>query len=163
MIRPTVRLGLPLLVVLATGCTTTGTGFGSTATGSSPVNFSWKSSDGISGSMNASLSDGKTFTGQFFQITDDTTVDNLGPLWAGWGGYGPRGRFGGGDWGFWDAGPEFITHYSGKVVANLATPDGKHMRCTFQLIHPSDGMAGGGRGQCQLPEGQTIDATFPSA
>jgi hypothetical protein len=163
MIRPTVKLGLPLLVILAAGCTTMGTGFGSTATGSSPVNFSWKSSDTVSGSMSASLSDGKTFTGQFFQITTDTTVDNLGPLWDGWGGYGPRGRFGGGDFGFWDAGPEFITHYSGKVVANLATPDNQHMRCTFQLVHPSDGMAGGGRGKCQLPKGKTIDATFPTA
>jgi hypothetical protein len=157
----TAKLGLPLLVALAAGCTTMGTGFGSTATGTNPVNFSWKSSDGVSGSMNASLSDGKTYTGQFFQITSDTTVDDLGPLWAGWG-YGGRGRWGG-DWGFWDPGPEFVTHYSGRVVANLATPDGQHMRCKFQLVHPSDGMAGGGTGQCQLPKGNTIDATFPKA
>jgi len=157
MIHPTVKLGIPLLVALAAGCTTMGTGTGSTATGQNPVNFSWKSSDGVSGSMNASLSNGKTYSGQFFQITSDTTVDNLGPLWTGWG-----GRWGG-DWGFWDAGPEFVTHYSGRVVANLATPDGKHMRCTFQLVHPDDGMAGGGSGQCQLPKGNTIDATFPKA
>ena len=157
MIHPTVKLGIPLLVALAAGCTTMGTGTGSTATGKNPVNFSWKSSDGVSGSMNASLSNGKTYSGQFFQITSDTTVDNLGPLWTGWG-----GRWGG-DWGFWDAGPEFVTHYSGRVVANLATPDGKHMRCTFQLVHPDDGMAGGGSGQCQLPKGNTIDATFPKA
>ncbi|MDB6100768.1 MAG: hypothetical protein JWO52_767, partial [Gammaproteobacteria bacterium] len=51
----------------------------------------------------------------------------------------------------------------GKVVANLSAPDGLHMRCNFQLVHPSDGMAGGGRGQCQLPKGNTIDATFPKA
>jgi hypothetical protein len=157
----TAKLGLPLLVALAAGCTTMGTGFGSTATGTNPVNFSWKSTDGVSGSMSASLSDGKTYTGQFFQITSDTTVDNLGPLWTGWG-YGGRGRWGG-DWGFWDAGPEFVTHYSGRVVANLATPDGQHMRCKFQLVHPQDGMAGGGTGQCQLPQGNTIDATFPKA
>jgi hypothetical protein len=155
---PTVRLGLPLLVALAAGCTTMGTGFGSTATGANPVNFSWKSSDSVSGSMNATLSDGKTFTGQFFQITSDTTVDNLGPLWTGWGG----GRWGG-EWGFWDAGPEFVTRYSGKVVANLSSPDGQHMRCKFQLVHPADGMAGGGAGQCQLSEGNTIDTTFPKA
>jgi hypothetical protein len=158
----TVKLGLPLLFALAAGCTTMGTGFGSTATGASPVDFSWKSFDNVSGSMNATLSDGKTFTGQFFQITSDTTVDNLGPLWAGWGGYGGRRRWGD-DWGFWDAGREFVTHYSGRVVANLATPDGQHMRCKFQLVHPSDGMAGGGRGQCQLPAGKTIDTTFPKA
>jgi hypothetical protein len=159
MTHSTVKLGLPLLVALAAGCTTMGTGFGSTASGSNPVNFSWKSSDNVSGTMNATLSGGKTFTGQFFQITSNTTVDTLGPLWAGWGG---RGRWGG-DWGFWDAGPEFVTHYSGRVVANLATPDGKHMRCTFQLVHPDNGMAGGGTGQCQLPKGKIIDATFPTA
>jgi len=39
------------------------------------------------------VSDGNTFTGQFFQITSDTTVDNLGPLWDGWGGYGGRERW----------------------------------------------------------------------
>ncbi len=33
----------------------------------------------------------------------DTTVDNLGPLWDGWGGYGGRGRWRG-DWGYWGAG-----------------------------------------------------------
>jgi hypothetical protein len=152
-------LGLPLLVALAAGCTTMGTGFGSTAAGSTPVNFTWKSSNGVSGSMNAMLSNGKTFTGQFFQITSDTTVDDLGPLWAG---YGPRGRWGG-EWDFWDAGPEFVTHYSGKVVANLSSPDGKHMRCKFQLVQPSDGISGGGSGQCQLPGGKTIDTTFPKA
>src|SRR5438270_10531357 len=111
-------LGLPLLVALAAGCTTMGTGFGATSTGTNPVNFSWKSSDTVSGSMNATLANGKTFTGQFFQITSDTTVDNLSPLWVGWGGYGYRGRWGG-DWGMWNAGPEFVTHYSGKVLANL--------------------------------------------
>jgi hypothetical protein len=158
----TMRLGVPLLVVLAAGCTTMGTGFGSTDSGAIPVNFTWKSSDSVSGSMNATLSDGKTFAGQFYQITSDTTIDNLGPLWAGWDGYGRRGYWGG-DWGFWDAGPEFITQYSGKVVANLSSSDGKHMRCKFQLVHPSDGMVGGGRGQCQMPQGTTIETTFPKA
>src|SRR5713226_10267220 len=77
MKHSTLRLGLPLLVALAAGCTTMGTGFGSTASGGNPVNFSWISSDNVSGSMNATLSGGKTYTGQFFQITSDTTVDNL--------------------------------------------------------------------------------------
>ncbi len=160
MIHPAVKLGLPVALALAAGCTTMGTGFGSTASGASPVNFSWKSSDSVSGSMRATLSSGKSFSGQFFQITSSTTSDNLGPLWTGWG--GERGNWGG-DWGYWDAAPEFITHYSGRVVANLASPDGTHMRCNFQLVYPSDGMAGGGRGQCQLPKGKTIDATFPKA
>jgi hypothetical protein len=105
------------------------------------------------------MSNGKTYSGQYFQITKDTTVDTIGPLWAGWGG---RRGWGGG-WDYWgvDASPDFITHYTGRVVANLAEPGGSHMRCQFQLVRPDDGMNGGGIGQCQLPDGTTIDANFP--
>lgn len=158
MTLSTAKLSLPLLL-LAAGCTTMGTGFGSTATGAIPVSFNWKSSDSVSGTMDAVLSDGKTYSGQFFEITDDTTVDNLGPLWSGWNS-GFRGRSG---WDYWQGAPEFVTHYTGRVVANLGAPNGEHMRCQFRLVRPSDGMAGGGHGQCQLPDGKTIDATFPVA
>jgi hypothetical protein len=162
MTHPIVKLGLPLLATLAVGCTTMGTGVGSTATGTNPVNFSWKSSDdSVSGTMDATLSDGKTYSGQFFQITKNTTVDSIGPLWSGWrSGWGRRGG-----WGNWDAfpSPDFITQYSGRVVANLGAASGEHMRCRFQLARPSDGMAGGGSGECQMPDGKTIDATFPRA
>jgi len=153
-----VKLMLPILAAIAAGCTTMGSGFGSTPSGTSPTVFSWKSSDGVSGTMSATLSDGTTYTGQYFQITHDTTVDNVAPLWYGW-----HSAWGGVD--YWDAGPsqDFITHYSGRVVANLATPNATHMRCQFQLVRPSDGMAGGGSGQCQLPDGKAIDATFPTA
>jgi len=109
MTHRTVKLGLPLLLALAAGCTTMGTGFGSTAAGADPVTFSWKSSDSVSGTMSATLIDGKQYSGQFFEITKDTRVDNLGPLWTGWN-PGWRG-FGGFD--YWDAGPSFVTHYSG--------------------------------------------------
>jgi hypothetical protein len=148
------HLGL-ILAGMAAGCTTMGTGTGSTVSGGSPTQFSWKSTDNVSGTMTATLSDGKTYNGQFFQITKDTTVDGIGPVWAGWG--GRRG------WGYWgaDPTPDFITHYSGRVVANLAAPSGAHLRCQFQLVQPSDGMDGGGSGQCQLPDGTTIDANFP--
>lgn len=154
---PMKTAALPLVLAsLVAGCATMGTGYGSTASSKEIVNFSWKSRDNVSGTMDATLSDGKTFTGQYFQITTDTTVDNLGPLWAGW---GPGWRRGG--WGYWAAGPQFVKHYTGKVVANLGTPDGTYMRCTFRLVHPSSGMAGGGRGNCQTPNGSEIDATFP--
>jgi hypothetical protein len=158
MTQLTMKSALLLLVVLAAGCTTMGTGFGTTAIGTIPVNFSWKSTDGVSGTMNATVSDGTTYAGQFFQITTNTTADNLGPLWDGW---GPGLRRGG--WAYWGAGPEFTTHYTGKVVANLVASNETHMRCTFQLVHPSEGMAGGGAGECQTPSGKTIDATFPHA
>lgn len=153
-----VKLMLPLLVAISAGCTTMGTGFGSTASGASSTTFSWKSSDGVSGTMNATLSDGTVYSGQYFQVTRDTTVDSVAPLWVGWHS-GWRGAA------YWDSGPtsDFVTHYTGRVVANLATSNATHIRCKFQLVHPSDGMAGGGSGQCQLPDGKTIDASFPTA
>jgi hypothetical protein len=168
MRRSNVRTMLPMLAVMACGCTTMGTGSGSTPSGASPTVFSWKSSDGVSGTMTATMSGGgQTYSGRYFQITKDTTVDSIGPLWSpGWGdraGWGGRGGWGG--WEAWDAdpSPDFITHYTGRVVANLNSPSGTHMRCQFQLAHPSDGMNGGGTGQCQLPDGTTIDANFPGA
>lgn len=153
-----------LLAAIAAGCTTMGTGTGSTPSGASPTTFSWKSSDGVSGTISASMSNGKKYSGQYFQITKDTTVDTIGPLWTGWGGWGGwGGRRWGGDWDYWgaDTSPDFITHYTGRVVANLAGPGGSHMRCQFQLVRPDNGMNGGGIGQCQLPDGTTIDANFP--
>ena len=160
-----VKLGLPLLVALAAGCTTMGTGTGSTLTGADPVTFNWKSEGGVSGTMDAAAPDGKNYSGQFFQVTKDTTVDSLEPLWVGWRGGWRRGYggYGGYGWNDWGAGPSFITSYSGRVVANLGAPSGEHMRCKFQLASPTSGMAGGGRGQCQMPDGKTIDATFPKA
>src|SRR5438552_11529107 len=109
-------LGLPLLLVAA-GCTTMGAGTGSTPSGTDQVNFSWKSSDSVSGTMNASLADGTIYSGQFFQVTRDTTVDNLSPLWAGWG----RGPWGYG-WNDWGAGPSFITR-SEEHTSELQSPD----------------------------------------
>jgi hypothetical protein len=155
-------LGVLLPLLALAGCTTMGTGFGTTATGGNPVRFTWTSSDGVTGTMHASLADGSVYTGAFFQITSNTTVDTLGSLWEGW---GPTWGFGG--WDYWygntDGGTEFVTHYSGRVVANLADPEGKHIRCKFQLARPSDGMAGGGQGDCQLPDGKTVVTSFPSA
>ena len=158
MKHSSVKFGLPLLAALAAGCTTMGTGVGSTATGADPVSFTWQSSDSVAGTMSATLAGSQTFNGQYFQITRQTRVDNLGPLWVGWH-HGWRGY----GWDNWDAGPSFITHYSGRVVANLAAPGGEHMRCKFRLVHPGEGMAGGGRGECQMPDGKTIEATFPAA
>jgi hypothetical protein len=157
MLRPAILATL-LPLILGTGCTTMGTGFGSTANGTNPVHFSWQSSDDVSGKIYATLADGSVYMGRYFQVTSNTTVDTLEPLWVGW---GPEWGWGG--WDYWDQGPEFVTHYSGHVVANLADPEGKHIRCKFQLVHPDSGLAGGGEGNCQLPNGKTIDASFPGA
>ena len=157
----TIRLwtaGFVLGAVMAAGCTTTGTGDGSALSGADRMTFSWKSSDTVSCSITATAADGATYTGQFFEVTSDTQVQNLAPLWVGW---GPGWRSAG--WYDWDEGPEFVTHYSGRVVANLSAAGGAHMRCRFQLAHPSAGMSGGGSGECQLPGGKLIDAQFPQA
>ncbi|HEX3845731.1 MAG TPA: hypothetical protein VHV80_15365 [Steroidobacteraceae bacterium] len=158
MIHRLSTAALLLIAAGAAGCATMGAGSGSTANGAHPVTFTWKSSDDVSGSITAALADGKTYTGRYFQVTRDTDVSGLGPLWAGW---GPGRRMGG--WYDWDPGPQFITHYSGRVVANLTASGGGHVRCRFLLVHPDEGMVGGGQGECQLPGGQRIDAQFPTA
>lgn len=137
-------------------CATEGTGVGSLRGSDTRASFQWESTDDRSGTMNATLTDGDMYSGQFFQVTQDTRVESLDPLWSGWG-PGWRG------WRYWGPQPDlaFVTHYSGRIVANLADSVGDHLRCHFQLVHPQQGMAGGGQGQCQLPSGQTIDATFP--
>ena len=70
------------------------------------------------------------------------------------GGLGWRG------WDYWGPTQAVITHYTGQVLANLQGAGG-YMRCQFTLASPSSGMAGGGAGQCQLPNGTVISAQFP--
>jgi hypothetical protein len=148
------------MVGAVAACTTTGTGIGNVRGGGadSATRFTWKSTDDRTGTLTARLSNGDTFSGPFFQVTHDTRVETIAPLWYGW-----RSSWHG--WPYWGPYPDtaFVTHYSGRVVANLKDPDGEHMRCHFDLMHPSHGMAGGGEGECQLPSGQTIDATFANS
>lgn len=144
--------------ILASACTSMGTGTGQTRGGGTAVNFSWSSDNSTTGVMTATLQDsGKAFTGRFFQVTDETRVDDIQPLWNGW-----HRRWN--DWPYWgnDYGPQFMTHYSGRVLANLIGSDGDHMRCNFRLVRPASGMSGGGEGKCQNPDGSQIDASFPS-
>jgi hypothetical protein len=146
-------------ILLVTGCATNGIGTGSTRNNDLQATFMWASKSDRTGTLEASLSNGETYIGEYFQITAETRVDELGPLWGGW----RSGWRGSGGWRDWDAAPTptFVTHYSGRVVANLAGPNGRHMRCRFRLIRPSSGMSGGGQGQCQTPDNKTIDASFP--
>lgn len=147
-----------VVLVLGTGCTTTGIGYGGVGRSGGPVAFKWKSGDAVSGAMSAMLPNGESFAGHFFQITQQTSRNVLAPLWNGW-------HDGWYDWPYWGPVPatEFVTRYSGKVVANLEGPSGKRMRCRFHLADPVSGMAGGGQGECQMSDGRTIDATFPPA
>jgi hypothetical protein len=123
-----------------------------------PVVFQWRSEDGgQTGTMTATLGDGRTFGGPFFQLTRDVERARLAPLWVGW----ERG------WRGWRARDVAVlpdidrsVHYSGLVLSNLAAPDGVRMRCRFQLAHPLQGLSGGGEGICQLRGGGTIDAVL---
>jgi len=154
------RAALLSAAALIGACTSMGTGTGETSGGGPNVAFSWSSENSTSGTMTATLQgSGRAYTGRFFQVTSETRVDDLQPLWVGWN----RGRRWS-SWPYWgnDYGPSFMTHYSGRVLANLVGPDGAHMRCNFRLVRPSSGMSGGGEGQCQNPDGTHIDASFPS-
>jgi hypothetical protein len=164
MKRTKLLAGLFFPLVALTACTTTGIGGGQLSgagVSDEAVRFNWKSTDGgITGSMQAVLPD-QTFAGRFFQITQQTRADMLNPLWTHW-------RAGWYDWPYWGgyAGvayptTQFITHYSGKVVATLEAPDQQRMRCRFHLVEPAHGMAGGGEGECQLSAGRLVRATFP--
>lgn len=153
-----------LSLVLA-ACTSTGTGGGRlTGEGAqeAPVAFSWISTDGgMSGTMTASGPD-MAFSGRFFQITRQTRGEVLNPLWMHW-------NSGWSDWPYWgpaSAQPypatQFITYYSGKVVATLESAGDQRMRCRFHLVAPARGMSGGGEGECQLNGGRTVQAVFPA-
>lgn len=159
-------LAVLTLAVLA-ACTTTGMGGGQlTGAGADEqaVVFTWRSTDGaMSGSMNAQLPN-ETYTGRFFQITRQTRSEVLAPLWTHW-------SLGWYDWPYWGGvaqGPypypyptvQFITHYSGKVVATLESPGNQRMRCRFHLAEPARGMLGGGEGECQLSGGRVVRALF---
>ncbi len=152
-------LGL-LIAAVAAGCKSTGTGEGHSPQGNAHVTFQWEQSSPTSGNLRATLitRDGgpETYAGKFFQITQESQLETLAPLWAGW-------YPGWGGWTYWGPEPQvsFITHYTGEVVANLEGPNSQRMRCHFRLLRASAGMKGGGKGECQLPSGETIKAEFP--
>src|SRR5688572_21126141 len=158
-----VRVFIPVVCIAAlalAACQTAGgTGSGNVRCTRTPVAFTWQSTGSSRGDITATLPSGRTFKGTYFQITRETRVDELHPLWNGWGRPYRRG------WGYWgpDPGPRFVKEYSGRVLANLHTDDGEHMRCRFRLASPSSGMSGGGQGRCELSEGGEINAEFPRA
>ena len=153
--RAVVATALVSCGIFLAGCATTGTGYGGVQTGGrEPVSFHWKSTDGgISGTMSATLSPGRSFSGQFTEMTTETHIDALDHMWHGW---APG-------WGAWGPGPAngFVTSYSGRVLADLSDANGEHMGCRFRLADPPSGMSGGGSGECQVAGGEKIDATFP--
>jgi hypothetical protein len=155
-------LAVTALATLALGACATqsgGTGSGNVRGTRKPVAFTWQTTDRVSGDITATFGNGDTYKGSYFQITRDTRLERLDPLWEGWGQPYPRTG-----WRYWDRGMDrqFIQEYKGRVLANLLSDTGNHMRCRFTLVNPSRGMAGGGKGRCQLSEtGREINAEFP--
>ena len=162
--NPSRRLTALLLGLGAlSACTSSGIGGGQLMGADArhePVTFSWLSTDGgMSGTMTAALP-GAVFEGRFFQITRQTRGEVLSPLWDHW-------HSGWYDWPYWNSPfppayptAQFITYYSGKVVATLASADQQRMRCRFHLAGPAQGMSGGGEGECQLSDGRVVQAVF---
>jgi hypothetical protein len=144
------KIRFPLIALLLitgslSGCTTMGSGTGTVRNSKAAVTFDWKSKDSVSGTMTATFADGKTFTGQYFQLTTDVQGDS----WRGWRSWRSPGL-------------DFATFYSGRAVARLKGPDDSLMRCWFMLIHPSHGLHGGADGECQLPDKTEIDVSLDS-
>jgi len=141
-------------------CTSMGGGSGFAAPGNEAVNFSWKSDDGsgTSGRMSATLADGTIFSGDYLEVTRQAASPEIEPEWNRWDRVVS-------DLTTEEAMPAFglanPTLYSGRVLANLRSGDGQSMRCRFHLNVPSEGMAGGGQGKCDLPNGGSVDAVFP--
>jgi hypothetical protein len=155
------RTALCLSSLLALGaCSHSGAGEGTLETAATTtsgghskgaVTFHWESKANASdGSIQAKLPDGTAYNGTYLQVTSQATADDYGAYYSAWA--DPV-------WGApWYDGPAdaFVTRYSGKVLANLNGQDGKRMRCTFQLQEPSSGMSGGGQGDCQLSDKETV-------
>lgn len=155
--RPLAAAMLMSLAALGLGaCTTMGTGTGSVSPTGAPVNFIWRGeASGSTGTMSAMV-EGQTFNGPYLQVTHEVHTQDFYPMWRGW-------RWGWADWYGWPPGPTvgYATVYSGHVLANLQATDGERMRCDFYLNSPSQGMTGGGQGECQLSNGHTVNAVFP--
>jgi hypothetical protein len=128
--KATLFLAVFALTALS-GCKSTGEGTGESTPASAvagiKARFTWEQSEPTSGTMKATVTmpDGTedTYEGKFYQITKQSRVDTIGPLWDPWypGWYG---------WPYWGPAPSdaFIEHYTGHVVANLADPSGQRMR-----------------------------------
>jgi hypothetical protein len=148
-----------LATLALSACQTAGTGSGNVRGTQKPVAFTWESDDADSGDITATFNSGRVYKGEYFQISRDTRVENLDPLWNGW----EESRRSDG-WRYWDPDAEsrFVKTYRGRVLANMHSADGEYMRCRFVLNNPERGMAGGGEGRCQLSGSATeINAEFP--
>ena len=128
-----------------------------TTSGVQPVSFTWQASDATTGTLKAFLPAGRTYSGPYVQITESLAGRSVTPLW------GARDE----GWPAWPdvdshGNTEYGQHYTHRVVASLMSPGGDHMRCRLRLSSRGAGMSGGGKGECQLANGETVEAEFPA-
>lgn len=127
------------------------------------VLFTWESLDeSYAGRIAATLPDGERFKGRFHEIVTTIPIARYDDFYGWW--YagpwvGPSWRWGG-VWPYYDSVEEFVSHYTGTVVARLTGSRGHQMRCHFELDDRYGGMKAGGKGECQLSTGERITAKF---
>ena len=159
LIRHGAIAAIGFMLATMSGCATSGmddNGLAASHKERVPIHFSWTATwSGVSGEMNATLADGRQFSGAFLQVQSDGLVPPQ-QVWTGW-------KYAWRNWTWDDFGtvPLFEMLYRGEVVANLKGPRDDRMRCRFKLNDPPAGMPGGGRGECQLAGGGSLDADFP--
>lgn len=140
--------------VVVSGCAASGTAAGALEPGAAPgpVAFEWEQSRLIpsQGEIRASFPDGRDYRGTYSQITHPYLDDGGEPGWL----VGDRPAYD----------QDFIATdlvraedvYTYRVFADLVNERGETLRCRFTLHEPSQGMAGGGTGECATDDGERI-------
>jgi hypothetical protein len=145
VIRSFITFALPLAVV---GCVAEGTGVGEAESAGrviGPAELEWKSdfAHESTGDISGRTPDGTEYLGRYFQVVKEpaapATVD-------------------------WEGNPSQYDSranrriYTSEMRAILRTLDArKTIWCSFVLAKPTAGLAGGGTGSCQAPNGATIE------
>lgn len=160
----TLGLGCATTLALSFGCSSEGTAVGEMRDPSGReqlVTLTWKSDaiDPARGAIFGTLPDGTHYSGRYFEVVKTAPAELYGPVWEGWNPYWPEwrapwydGPVGETDW------PAFAEIYTGRVIANLSSDDGKQrLRCRFTVTEPFNGPRRGGQGDCELSNGERIE------
>lgn len=128
------------------------------------VSFTWKEAKGKdkahSGTIETTLPDGETFEGQYHEIIATTTIETIEGFYGSWYGDPWADWTWGGAWPRYATTTEYLSYYTGHIVALLGGNRGTTMRCDFQVADATRGLKSGGEGECQLSNGDRITAVF---